>query len=1014
MKMFGLQKNGYPEWQANPELFVVNRLPHRADITRYGSFGEAVAGGRWQGERYYFLNGEWDFFLAERPADIPDGFWQVGAENAGFGSIKVPSNWQVQGYGNPQYTNVQYPWEDFEDVMPPFAPQNHNPVGCYVKKFSLPSQFSGRRTILHFEGVENAFYLYINGREVGFSQNSFCPAEFDATPYLVGGENTVALAVYQFSDSSWLEDQDFFRLSGIFRDVFLYWTNEKYIEDITALGDFDPEGGSCRLSVSGKIKAAAEIHLLDRDGKILSSQKVDDGEFEISSTYSQLSPWSAEDPCLYTLVVGLMDGSEFTSIKVGFRRIQVTDGVLYLNGRKVKFLGADRHEFSAAHGRAVPFEILREHARLFKQYNLNAVRTSHYPDHPYWYDLCDEYGIYVIDENNMESHGACEWNGKTDDPNLPGNNMMWQPALIDRVEALWQRDKSHPSVVFWSLGNESGGGKVINSMYHYLKGKNDGRLIHYESGRWTGEGYISSDVISTMYSTIEEIKGSLLKEAKKEGKPFMLCEYAHAMGNSCGDLDGYVDTFYSDDRIFGGFIWDFVDQALYREIDGKKELCFGGDFGDFPCDYEFCGNGLITADCRVTPKLVQAKKSYQMAVFSSKNIKKGEICLENRFSFTNLSAFDLVVSYVNVCGLEQREVGSQRLVVDCAPGQAAFAALNIPSFREGELLVNLALVLRDAAVYADAGHTVCSHQFILGAQERVKAGKGKKPEVVRTFGNLHIKAEEYQARFSIRRGRLESFVVGGREVLAAPVIPNFWRAPTDNDNGTRLQKRGACYRDTAVSRGSVMVSSISDVKQQGDRVEVVIEERLAFSEQSRGEYKYIFHADGKLEMEYSVDIKGKNPNPPRIGMMFVLKDGLQTVKWLGRGPEDNYIDRCSGCDVGIWEKNIDDMYFRYLNPQDSGNAVEVRRARLSGEYGVEVIGDPLFELNVGRYTPVELEFARHWYELAPSKKTVLMVNLISQGVGGDDSWSERALAHKQFLIDTGKHKHSFVIDFNTK
>lgn len=1009
MKIFGNTKNGLPEWQANPGIYQINRRAHRSDVCRSASFAEAAKCERWSGERYLSLNGGWSFKVVPCPEQIPAGFWAVGAVNPDFGTIEVPSQWQVCGHGMPQYVNIQYPWEGGEDVMPPYAPKKRNQVGCYVKKFTLPQQFDGMTAILHFAGVDNCFYLWVNGEEAGFSKNSFCPAEFDITSLLHGGENTIAVQVMQYSDSSWIEDQDFFRLSGIFRDVFIYCAPADGITDIYARGDY--VDGKGVLSVSGSMPSAGTVSLLDSSGEVLFSHSVAAGPYSVTSSSADLKPWSAEHPRLYTVVAALDSGSEYVSTKIGFRHIEIIGGVFYLNGAKVKFLGTDRHEFDASRGRAITREMMESDVLAMKRHNINAVRTSHYTNHPYFFDLCDKYGIYVIDEINMESHGTWGFGSKVMPEHVPGDNPVWQPALIDRAEAAWQRDKNRACVLLWSLGNESGGGSVIHAMYEHLKAKNDGRYVHYESGQYVGEGYISSDVISSMYSPFDEIKSKRLKTAKKEGKPYMLCEYAHAMGNSCGDLDGYVDMFYSDDSFMGGFIWDWIDQALWRTLpDGRKVLGFGGDFGDFPNDGQFCGNGLLTADREVTPKLIQVKKSYQSVIFSSKNPKRGEITLTNRYCFTDLCEFDITAEYVNAIGLEAKPLGSQSFTVACAPGAQAQLNLTLPKFAAGELLINLSARLKNDTLYASQGYAVAQEQFVLGVQKIPAAPRGVTPKLTVTYGNLYIEAPEFSARFSRRRGALESLIAGGKQLLAGPVLPNFWRAPTDNDFGYRMQCSAACWRETCISRGSINISGISSFKQHSDRVEVTVDYRLTLPEESSCSVKYIFRAGGRIEVETLFDIASHNPHPPKLGIQFVLSQGGQDIKWLGRGPADNYCDRCSGSFVGVWEKSVDDMYFRYLNPQESGNAVEVRFAELTGAYGMKIYGDG-FELNAGRYTPQQLEAADHWYELPNSDLTVLQVNAVSQGVGGDCSWGESGRPHPEFLIKTGKkYKMAFVID----
>ncbi len=994
MELFHHTQNGLPEWQANPGIFSINRLPHRSDFSRYSTLAEALSCARWSGERYFSLNGEWEFAWYAHPADVAADF--VKGE-VPFGSIAVPSNAQVLGYGTPQYCNVQYPWESGEDVMAPFVPEQKNNVFCYRKRFFLPQSFDGKEVILHFAGVDNCFYLWVNGHEVGFSKNSFNAAEFDITRFLHEGENLIAVQVMQYSDSSWLEDQDFFRLSGIFRDVFLYCMPQKALTDFGTVCDWS--NGSGNLTLYGKTEPASHAALYDGNKEIFSAAVT--GDFNLSVLLENIKPWSAEKPNLYTIVISADDGSEFSSTHVGFRRIENRAGVLYLNGAQLKFVGADRHEFDAKYGRAITHEIMESDVLMMKRHNINAVRTSHYPNHPYFLELCDKYGLYVIDETNMETHGTWGWPDVT---RIPGDDRQWEPALLDRVEAVFQRDKNRPSVILWSLGNESNGGSVIHEMYKRFKSKNDGRLVHYEGGRWGEEGTLSSDLVSAMYSSFEQCD-KLLKQGKKEQKPVVLCEYAHAMGNSCGDLDTYTDLFYNTEGFLGGLIWDFVDQALWKTENGKTFLAFGGDFGDYPNDAEFSGDGLITADRRITPKLIQAKHSYRPAVFGCKKPGSGEYTVKNRALFTDINEYDIVVTYTKFTGFEQTVLASQKLAVNCPPGQIAEFTVLSPKKVDGELQARVELVLRSDTLWAKAGFVVACDEFVTGKQPAAAVVKSSAPKLISTYGNIYIEGQSFTARFSRRRSELESYRVNGRELLAAPVRPIFWRAPNDNENGWRMQSALACWRGACDTRGAIPLSGFKNVKQLKDCVEVEVYTRAATFIPNIVELVYRFYGDGTVEIDFETVLDKNVPCPPKVGMQFILTSGIQTVKWLGMGPHDNYCDRVTGCLLGVWEKPVDEMYFRYLNPQDSGNAIGVRMAQVSGEYGLTVTCDRNFELNVGRYTAEQLEFANHWHELPESDKTILQINYASQGVGGDLSWGETGRPHEKFLLKPGKYQY---------
>lgn len=1004
MGMFDIAENGLPLWQANPGIFQVNRLPQTADFSRFASLAEARGCLRRGGRRYFSLNGEWEVFMAENPGLVPPGFMFENADTGGFSKVRVPSHMQVLGYGSPRYVNIQYPWEGTEDVKPPFVPEKTNTVYCFRRHFSLPAEFEGRRTVLGFDGVDNAFYLYVNGHEAGFSKNSFCPAEFDVSAFLHEGDNLVAVQVYRYSDSSWIEDQDFFRLTGIFRDVYMYCTPAEYVRDLRADCDYDGERGL--LTVSGNIDGKGRIRLFDGESELFSASA--EGEFRVCAQLEGIRPWSAEKPELYVLTAEKEDGSEFVSTRVGFRRIENREGVLYINGAPVKLLGVNRHEFDASLGRAITPEIMLGDIVRMKQNNINAVRTSHYPNHPYWYELCDIYGIYVIDENNMESHGAARSPG-LGLPFLPGDDAAWRPALLDRVETVWQRDKNHPCVIMWSLGNESGSGSVIRSMYELFKSKNDGRLVHYENCG-SENGWEASDVVSSMYTPFEGCM-KLSKQAKNLKKPFMLCEYAHAMGNSCGDLKGYEELFFSVANFAGGFVWDWVDQALWGEgPGGVPMLCYGGDFADRPNDAEFCGNGLLTADRRATPKLAAVKKAYQPAVIKADRLRRGEFTIENRSRFTDLGEYRLRVRFTEFSGLESKVLSEEEYEVDCPPMQSVAFSLKMPKIKN-ETAVDFDFVLREDRDWASAGYSVAYEQFVLGAQPQPSYKKTPAPGVSVTYGYITVTGTGYTAKISVRRGEWESMKVNGRELFEEPPAMNFWRAPTDNDFGYHIQSAGAMWRGPCARRGSIAVAAVRGIKKYSDSVEIEIGYRIATYPPTDNRMFLKFFGDARVEVRYAAEI-AKHLHPvPKIGMQFVFAPGLTDYTRLSAGPGDNYCDRTGGCRLGVWTGQIDKSYFRYLDPQESGNSTGVRIAEARGLYTVTAVSDDVFEFNIGRYSPQALEKARHWEELPASQVTYMQVNLASQGVGGDCSWSDDGRPHREFTIGAGTYRHRFTLLF---
>lgn len=1007
--------NGYPEWQNNPQIFQVNRLKHHADFMHYDHFEEALACCRYGSHRYHLLNGTWTFMLSKSPAQRPEDFYRMEYDSSGWGEIEVPSNWQVKGYDYPQYVNVQYPWEGNEDVMPPFAPKEYNPVGCYIREFQLPQEWAGGRTCLSFQGVESAFYVYINGAFAGYSESSFTPAEFDITELVNPGINKIAVEVYRWCDGSWLEDQDFWRLSGIFRDVFLYSTPRTYISDFWAKAEIDDEYRHGLLKVTAKLAGEyagckVEAALFDEHKRpilpVPLTGEVDlDGSASVEVMIESVKFWSAEKPALYTLVLRLFNGSstiEYTSCRVGFRRVEIKDGLIRINGQRVVFKGVNRHEFGAAFGRAITKDEMVRDIILMKQNNINAVRTSHYPNHPEWYSLCDEYGLYVIDENNLETHGT--WNGGQAEEGLtvPASLPEWEDAVMDRLEAMFQRDKNHPCVVSWSLGNESFGGDVFLKMYNYLKTIDPTRFVHYEGVFHYRKSDGASDVESCMYARPWDVEAYA---ANNPTKPLILCEYSHAMGNSCGDLIAYCRLFDKYDKAQGGFIWDWIDQAIFTQTeDGKKYLGCGGDFGDWPNDDVFCGNGLLFADRTASPKLYEVKKCYQNVDFEKIDIHRGTFAVTNKFLFTNLDEFDVCWTVMK----EGIEICAGRLLVHAAPGERAIVSLGLDETAcIGEWFLNIQLVLREDMDWAAAGHVVACEQFVVNehALSHTVPDSYEPIELLVTFGTVSIKGCNFEVRFRRRFGDLYYYEYKGKQMLLSPVRPNFWRASTNNDLGNRQNVRCATWR-YAGEFCNGWLRSAEKVNDYTARIN--IDYRVSTSPHSMVELTYIIFGNGTVEVKYKLKPGKGLPEIPEIGMMMTLSSGFEHISWFGRGPHENYIDRRESSFIGLYHQTVDEQLVPYLMPQECGNKTDVRWAEMyGGKWGMRFEGQPVFELNVQRYTPEELEKANRSYDLDRTGKTVVRINWRQMGVGGDDSWGSKP--HDEYIITSDKeYNYSFT------
>lgn len=1020
--------NGYPEWNNNPEIFQLNRLPAHASMMSYSSVEQALAGEKTSSERYYSLNGIWKFAFAEVPENRIQNFYQTDYDASSWTDMPVPSHWQFQGFDYPQYINVRYPWAASEpDLQPPFAPSKYNPVGSYIRSFEVPESWNGQPVYLSFQGVESAFYVWLNGELVGYSEDTFTPAEFDITPYLIEGENKLAVEVYRWCDASWLEDQDFWRLSGIFRDVYLYTKPTVNVSDFFVRTNLDEHYRDAELTVNltlenyynvaaSGIRVEAQLYDADRN-KVWQEPVVVTDSFEsdgvhrlcLSGQVQNPLKWSAEAPHLYTLVLSLANDAgliEAHSCKVGFRTFELKDGLMLINGKRIVFKGTNRHEFSCDTGRALSKEDMIKDIVLMKTHNINAVRTSHYPNQSVWYELCDEYGLYVIDETNLETHGSWRY-GQQDLParTVPGSHPEWRENVLDRCNSMFQRDKNHPSIVIWSLGNESFGGDNFIVMHDYLKEADPTRLVHYEGIFHYRPSEAASDIESTMYVRPNDVESYARNNPKK---PYILCEYSHAMGNSCGGLHKYTELFDKYDILQGGFIWDWVDQAIRtKTADGVEFLAYGGDFGEEAHDGNFSGNGLLFADRTVTPKLYEVKKCYQNIAVTAINPASQTVTVTNKNLFTDLSAFDLKWNVQQ----EGHTVQEGCLKVSLAPGRTTEVEIPYsPSFSGLEAVLNLSFVVPEATKWADAGHEIAWEQFVLS--RAAKAGNGiaaaeaaslqveVKPETL-TVGN-----GQFAVIFDRASGDLVSFRSGDSELLHEPVRPNFWRAATDNDLGNKMPERCGVWKDAGKTKEPVQFSW----SEAADSCRIATVFRLATNPVSTLTIDYTIRRDGSITVnEQLLPGSDKLPEIPEIGMMFILDGRLDTISWYGLGPQDNYWDRKTGAKLGSYSGKVQEQFVPYLRPQECGNKTDVRHAQMTdGSHGLRFESATVLEINALPWTPEELEASDHPYKLPVSSKTVVRVNDKQMGVGGDDSWA--APIHPEYKLFANRpYNFSFTI-----
>lgn len=1013
------------DWE-NPGVFGRNKERGHCTLMPYASTKKAIECVRAESEYYKTLNGRWKFNRVKKPSERPSRFYELDYDVSGWDETIVPSNWQMHGYGTPIYTNVRYPFK----VNLPYIPHDYNPVGSYRRQFKVPGTWLGRQVFIHFDGVKSAFYLWINGQKVGYSQGSMTPAQFNITGYLREGKNIAAVEVYRWSDGSYLEDQDMWRLSGIYRRVYLFSTPAVHIEDFFVRTELDGKYENGRLLVRPRLKNFADVNLrgwtvcaqlYDADGKPVFDEPIEAGARKvmyprypqrgnaqwafITGRIENVKKWSAEVPNLYTLVFTLKDGDgrvvEAQSCKVGFREIEIADGRLFVNGRSVTLFGVNRHEHDPDYGRAIPRSRMIEDIKLLKQNNLNAVRTSHYPDDPAWYDLCDEYGIYLIDEANLETHGL---GGQL------SNDPRWHGAFVERAIRMVERDKNHPSIIMWSLGNESGCGPNHAAMAGWIHDYDPTRPIHYEGAQGEPRDPDYVDVISRMYPTIEELVRLGMSQA--DDRPVVMCEYAHAMGNSVGNLKEYWDAVRSNKRLIGGFIWDWVDQGLRKKTpDGTSYWAYGGDFGDKPNDGNFCCNGIIQPDRRPNPSLHEVKKVYQRIQVTPVDVASGKFRIRNEYDFVSLDFVDIFWEL-----MAEGDILDSGKLAKLALGPEEEQKVTIPfvkpTLKEGtEYFLKISFALAQDTRWAKRGHVVAWEQFKVpfevGAVQKADVAVMAALKLDESAGAVTVAGQGFTVKIGKASGAIESFKVGGKELIASALVPNFWRAPTDNDkaDGNNMPRRLRAWKRAGPGR-QVKEVTVEQVKPQIIRVSV--EGTVPVG---AGEYRniYTIYAGGDVIVESSLEPDDEAPNLPRFGMQMAMPPEFDTMRWYGRGPHETYSDRKTGAAVGVYCGRVAELVHAYIRPQENGNRTDVRWLAMTNKDGVGLLagGMPLLNVSCWPYTMADLEKAEHTYEL-PNRDTITVnLDYKQMGVGGDDSWSANARPHPEYRLPARPYSYSF-------
>lgn len=1014
----------------NPEIFEQNRLAAHSDHVCYKNELEKIKG---KSSLRYDMNGLWKFAYAKNQSLAPCGFEAADYDCKNWDEIRVPAHIQMEGYDVPIYTNTTYPWEADEFIKPGEVPEIFNPVASYVKYFTIPENMKNKRVCISFQGVESGFALWLNGHYVGYSEDTFDPSDFELTDYIVEGENKLAVRVWKWTSSSWCEDQDFYRFSGIFRDVFLYAVPCAHVEDLSVVPTLNDtfDEGTLSVSIKADGDGIASVKLYELGD--LSVEKYDRAkllleEFDIELRNKEICEgscnvknpllWSAEKPNLYEVKIIVKDThgneTEFISQLAGFRRFEMVDGLMKLNGKRIVFKGVNRHEFSSITGRVPNRDEVIKDIVTMKKNNINAIRTSHYPDDSMLYELCDIYGIYMIAENNLESHGTWEaYNkGYVDlDFVVPKDKPQWREMMLDRANSCYQRDKNHPAILIWSCGNESFGGKTIYEMSQLFRQLDKHRLVHYE-GVFSDRSYNdTSDMESQMYTPAAGIEKFL---AEHPEKPFICCEYTHAMGNSCGAMHKYTELTDREPRYQGGFIWDYIDQSIYKKDRyGKWFLTYGGDFGDRPTDGDFSGNGICYGGEReASPKMQEVKFNYQniSVDFDSDYI----FTVTNKNLFVNTSVFDAFAILL----ADGNEVYRTRLQISVPPMDRASYEVPVTLKNsmidvEKEYCIVVSFVLKENTIWEKAGYEIAFGQHMI-KKPVSEYSCDKSVELVVGNGNILVRGENFKALFSRMNLGMVSYVYGGVEMLPNTIpLPNFWRTPTNNDSGNMMPQRYAQWKIASMYVTTRQNQRFADTSPRVDKndnnIAITYTYFMPTTPQSSCEVTYRVFGDGTIETTLSYDPVKELGDMPEFGMMFKLDADYDTVKWYGLGPQETYEDRQHGGKYGVYENKVADNIAEYLVPQESGNKCRVRYAKVMDKKGRGMLffGDEL-SFSALPYTPHELENAAHHFELPPVHYTVVRVAKKQMGVGGDDSWGSHT--HPEYLLDASE-KMEFTFCF---
>lgn len=1000
----------FQEWR-NPEVNAVNRAPMHTNYFAFESADAAKKDVKEQSANYMTLNGVWKFNWVKDADARPTDFWKAGFNDKGWDDLQVPAVWELNGYGDPIYVNVGYAWRNQFKNNPPEVPTENNHVGSYRREIVVPASWSGKDIIAHFGSVTSNMYLWVNGRYVGYSEDSKLEAEFDLTPYLKPGQkNLIAFQVFRWCDGSYLEDQDFFRYSGVGRDCYLYARNKKRIQDIRITPDLDAEyrNGSLAINLDLKGSGKVDLELTDAQGNQVATATANQSGL-VTMNVENPQKWSAETPYLYTLKATMQGSNEVIPVKVGFRKIELKGDRILVNGKAILFKGADRHEMDPDGGYVVSRERMLQDIQIMKQFNINGVRTCHYPDANLWYDLCDQYGIYVVAEANVESHGM-GYGDKT-----LAKNPQYKLAHMERNQRNVQRGFNHPSIIFWSLGNEAGDGPNFEQCYEWIKKEDPSRACQYEQARQNAH----TDIFCPMYYDYDGMEK--YGQRTDATKPLIQCEYAHAMGNSQGGFKEYWDLIRKYPNLQGGFIWDFVDQSCrWTGKDGVEIYAYGGDFNRFDAtDNNFCDNGLISPDRVPNPHMYEVGYFYQNIWTTPADLSKGEVNIYNENFFRDLSAY-----YMEWQVLKDGKVVRTGRVenLSVAPQETAKVTLNIGNTCTcKEWLLNVAYKLKNREGLLPAGYTVAKDQLTLNAYKapsmelknvEVTNVAAVVPQIINNEENyLIVKGENFIAEFGKRDGYLSKYTVNGLEMLkeGAALTPNFWRAPTDNDFGAGLQRKYAAWKnpglklvslDSKTENDLVVVSAEYDMKQVSAKLSLT----------------YVINNEGAIRVtqKMTADKNAKVSPMFRFGMQMQMPKSFEAIEYYGRGPIENYSDRNHCTDLGIYRQSVDEQFYSYIRPQETGTKTDIRwwKQLNAGGNGLKVVGEAPFSASALHYTICSLDDGddkkqSHSPEVKPADLTNLCIDKAQMGLGCVNSWGRLPL--DQYMLPYGDYEFTFIL-----